>query len=261
LDLAPLTPYNVLGQLNWLNDSESEYDLVFDPDSALEERVIFPFADIECRGLEDLRLVRFKEDGDKVYYGTYTAWNGHEIRPRLLETRDFRTFRSRSLTGSAATDKGMALFPEKIDGKYVMLSRQDKENISIMTSEDISHWEDYQLLMEPEYQFEYAQLGNCGSPLKTDHGWLVLTHGVGPVREYSISAALLDLHEPWKVLGRLDRPLLQAGVSEREGYVPNVVYSCGGMINNGRTFIPYAMSDTRCGFAWIDTESIIDQMK
>lgn len=261
ISLAPLTPFNVLGEYTRSHENSEEYELVFDDDSHLEERVVFPATEIESRGMEDLRLVKFRDGDGSKYFGTYTAWNGNAIQSRLLETDDFRTFSIRSLKGSSATDKGMALFPEKIGEKYAIISRQGGENISIMFSDDLYRWDSHELMMEPRYPFEMAQLGNCGSPVKTEEGWILLTHGVGPVREYTISAVLLDLEDPRKIRARLDRPLIRAGEGEREGYVPNVVYSCGGMVHAGKFFIPYAMSDSRCGFAWIGIDELLNQLK
>ena len=260
IKLTPLTPYNVLGEYIASGDSKTDYDLVFDPDSLLEERVIFPGTSIESMGMEDLRLVKFNDEGRTRYYGTYTAYNGREIQSRLLETEDFCSFRIRSLTGPSASDKGMGLFPEKIDGRYGIISRQGGESISIMFSDDLYKWDKHELLMEPVYPFEMAQIGNCGSPIKTEKGWLLLTHGVGPVREYFISAALLDLKDPTKIISRLDHPLIFAEENEREGYVPNVVYSCGGMISGDKLFIPYAMSDSRYSFAWVETEELLNEL-
>jgi len=260
ITLTPLTPYQVLGAYIQAGKSNTDYNLVFGQDSLIEERTIFPGTAIESMGMEDLRLVKFHDEQGSRYYGTYTAYNGREIQSRLLETDDFLSFRIRSLTGPSASDKGMGLFPEKINGKYAIISRQGGENISIMVSDDLYRWDKHELLMEPLYPFELAQIGNCGSPIKTEKGWLLLTHGVGPVREYYISAVLLDLEEPAKILGRLDHPLIAAEEHEREGYVPNVVYSCGGMICADKLFIPYAMSDSRCGFAWIQTDLLLAEL-
>jgi predicted GH43/DUF377 family glycosyl hydrolase len=260
LKLTPLTPYQVLGEYLQTGANSTDYNITFDKDSLVEERVIFPGTSIESMGMEDLRLVKFQDEDGSRYYGTYTAYNGREIQSRLLETEDFRTFRIRSLTGASASDKGMGLFPEKINGKYAIISRQGGENVSIMFSEDLYRWEKHELLMEPKFHFELAQIGNCGSPIKTDKGWLLLTHGVGPVREYYVSVVLLDLNDPSRIIARLDRPLISAEEQEREGYVPNVVYSCGGMIFADKLFIPYAMSDSRCGFAWIETELLLNEL-
>lgn len=260
IELSELTPYNVTGTYTALGENSEEYDLSFNEDSLLEERVIFPNTEVESRGMEDLRLVLFNDEEGSRYLGTYTAWNGMKIQSRILETNDFKTFRIRSLKGKSASDKGMAVFPEKIDGKYAIISRQGGENISIMFSDDLYRWDEHELLMEPEYPFEMAQLGNCGSPVKTDEGWLLLTHGVGAVREYSISAVLLDLEDPRKLRARMNKPIIIAEGKEREGYVPNVVYSCGGMLHGDKFFIPYAMSDSRCGFAWADTKHLLNEL-
>lgn len=260
ISLTPLTPYQVLGEYIPARGSNNDYNLVFDKDSVIEERVIFPGTSVESMGMEDLRLVKFSDRVGTRYYGTYTAYDGRRIQSRLLETEDFCSFRIRSLAGESASDKGMGLFPEKIGGKYAIISRQGGENISLMFSDDLYHWDNHELLMEPMYPFELAQIGNCGSPIKTDKGWLLLTHGVGPVREYFISAVLLDLEDPARIISRLDHPLIAAEAHEREGYVPNVVYSCGGMIIGDKLFIPYAMSDSRCGFAWINTNELLDEL-
>ena len=195
------------------------------------------------------------------YYGTYTAYNGKHIRTQLIETNDFNIFRIRTLYGAAVSDKGMALFPEKINGKYVMISRQGGEKINIMFSKNLYVWETFQLLMEPRFTWELVQLGNCGSPIKTEKGWLLLTHGVGALRTYVISAILLDLHDPSRLIGRLDKPLIEADESEREGYVPNVVYTCGLMRHDDLLIIPYAVSDSATGFATIELDEILNEMK
>jgi predicted GH43/DUF377 family glycosyl hydrolase len=260
ISLSPLTPYNILAEYIPVRKSSTDYNLVFDQDSLIEERVIFPVTALERMGMEDLRLVKFSDNQGTRFYGTYTAYNGRKIHSRLLETNDFRSFRIRSLTGASASDKGMGLFPEKINGKYAIISRQGGESISIMFSDDLYRWDNHELLMEPHYPFELTQIGNCGSPIKTEKGWLLLTHGVGPVREYFISAALLDLEDPTRIISRLDRPIITAAEHDREGYVPNVVYSCGGMISADKLFIPYAMSDSRCSFAWIETDLLLDEL-
>jgi predicted GH43/DUF377 family glycosyl hydrolase len=212
--------------------------------------------------MEDLRLVDFDDESEnRSYLGTYTAYNGREIKSQLLTTKDFREFHFRALNGKAAKDKGMAIFPEKINGKYGIVSRQGGEAMSIMFSEDLLKWEEFNPLMKPEYPFEISQIGNCGSPVKTDKGWLLLTHGVGPMRQYTISAALLDLENPGKVISRLNRPLLFAEGEEREGYVPNVVYTCGGMRFKDLFYIPYAMSDSMTGFAWLDMNALLNELE
>jgi predicted GH43/DUF377 family glycosyl hydrolase len=260
IKLSALTPYNVLGEFTHVVDSITDYDLIFDQDSILEERVIFPSTLIESMGMEDVRLVKYSDEKGIRYFGTYTAYDGRNIQSRLLETEDFCSFKIRSLTGTSASDKGMGLFPEKINGKYAIISRQGGDSISIMFSDDLYRWDKHQLLMEPKYPFELVQIGNCGSPIKTDKGWLLLTHGVGPVREYFISAVLLDLKDPTRIISRLDHPIISASRYEREGYVPNVVYSSGGMISGDKLFIPYAMSDSRYRFAWIETETLLNEL-
>lgn len=244
-------------------DSEnfSAYDLHSSANISLSEKVIFPSANFECMGMEDLRLVKFIDGENSCYYGTYTAYDGNNIRTMLLETNDFNSFRVRSLNGSAINDKGMALFPEKVNGKFVICSRQGSEKLSIMFSDDLYKWESYQLLREPEFEWEFVQIGNCGSPIKTLKGWLLLTHGVGAMRKYVISAILLDLDDPSKIIGRLAQPMITANEEEREGYVPNVVYTCGMMQHGKWLIIPYAVSDFATVFASIEIDEILNEMK
>lgn len=238
------------------------YDLQFPADLPLSGRVIFPQAACEKNGIEDARFVAFTgEDGRTRYYATYTAYDGKNIAPRLLETDDFLSFKSRILHGPAVANKGMALFPRKINGKYVMLSRQDGENINIMSSEDLYTWREAEKILAPAFPWEFVQLGNCGSPIETEAGWLVLTHGVGPVRQYAIGACLLDLHDPTRVIGRLPQPLLQPEKDEREGYVPNVVYSCGGQIFGKDLILPYAISDYATRFAFVELQPLLQALK
>ena len=239
---------------------DSNYDLE-SPDLPLNEKVIFPTSKTESMGMEDVRLVRFNDYDQSTYYGTYTAYDGDRITSQLLETGDFNTFKIRSLKGSAISDKGMALFPEKINGKYAMISRQGGENMYIMFSDDLYTWNHFQLLMEPHFSWEMVQVGNCGSPVKTDEGWLLLTHGVGPMRTYVISAILLDLKEPSRIVGRLKTPLIEADVTERDGYVPNVVYTCGMLKHGNLLFIPYAASDAMTCFATVDINDLLNEMK
>ncbi len=229
--------------MHWL--AESNYKIDFSPSSAISERIIFPVSPNESNGIEDARFVRFvDDDGSVTYYATYTAYNGRVILPQLIETTDFLDFRVLTLNGRAVQNKGMALFPRRIDGRYAMLSRQDDENLFLMFSDNPHFWSDPQLLQEPERPWELVKLGNCGSPIETDAGWLVITHGVGPMRKYCIGATLLDLHDPGKIIGKLEEPLLKPEGTEREGYVPNVVYSCGSLIHNGRLILPYGLSDS-----------------
>jgi hypothetical protein len=209
---------------------DSNYELGPSSHLPLNEKVIFPNAKAESMGMEDVRFVKFDEGDQSCYYATYTAYNGKHIKTQLIETTDFDVFKIRTLYGAAVADKGMALLPEKVKGKYVMISRQDGERINIMFSEDLYFWENFQVLMEPHFTWEMVQVGNCGSPIKTEKGWLLLTHGVGAMRTYVISAILLDLNDPTIIIGRLEKPLIEADEDEREGYVPNVVYTCGFML-------------------------------
>jgi predicted GH43/DUF377 family glycosyl hydrolase len=249
-----------LNTIKWL--ANSNYKLVFDKKSKISERVIYPVSENESRGIEDARFVQFHdENGDVNYYATYTAYNGYKVLSNLIETKDFLTFNIVTLKGKALRNKGMALFPRKINGKYVMLSRQDGENNYIMFSDSLSYWPNYQILQEPEQPWEFVQIGNCGSPIEINEGWLVLTHGVGPMRQYCIGAILLDKENPEKVIARLVKPLLTPNEKEREGYVPNVVYSCGSMIHNNMLIIPYAMSDITSGIATVYVKDLIDCMK
>jgi len=244
----------------WLADSN--YEVSFHADHLISERVIFPVSKNESRGIEDARFVQFFDDRQEaIYYATYTAYNGTAIMPQLIETKDFITFNVLTLNGKAVKNKGMALFPRKIGGRYVMLSRQDGENNHIMFSDNIHFWQTSHVFQEPKYPWEFIQIGNCGSPLETDKGWIVLTHGVGPMRQYCISAMLLDLENPAKVIARLDEPLLAPHDSEREGYVPNVVYSCGAIIHNDELVIPYAMSDINSGIATVSVGELLRCMR
>jgi predicted GH43/DUF377 family glycosyl hydrolase len=246
--------------IRWLADSN--YEVGFHPDHRISERVIFPVSKNESRGIEDARFVQFFDNRQEAtYYATYTAYNGITILPQLIETMDFIKFNILTLNGKAAQNKGMALFPRKIDGRYAMLSRQDGENNHIMFSDNIHFWQESQIIQEPEYPWEFIQIGNCGSPLETDKGWIVLTHGVGPMRQYCIGAILLDLENPTKIIARLDQPLLAPHEKEREGYVPNVVYSCGAIIHNNELVIPYAMSDINSGIATVAVKELLNRMR
>ena len=246
--------------MRWLADSN--YEVGFHPDHRISERVIFPVSKNESRGIEDARFVQFFNDNGKVvYFATYTAYNGVTILPQLIETKDFIKFNILTLNGKAVKNKGMALFPRKIGGRYAMLSRQDGENNHIMFSDNIHFWQKSQIIQEPEFPWEFMQIGNCGSPLETDEGWIVLTHGVGPMRQYCIGAMLLDLENPTKIIARLDAPLLVPHEKEREGYVPNVVYSCGALIHNNELIIPYAMSDVNSGIATVAVKELLNCMR
>jgi len=239
----------------------SSYVTVFPFDSHLSERVIFPAGPQETHGMEDARFVRFTDnDGSVTYYATYTAFDGYEIVPQLIQTDDFLSFRISTLTGPAAHNKGMALFPRRIGGKYVMLSRRDRENLHLATSTSVEHWADVTDLYKPARPWELLQIGNCGSPIETDAGWLVITHGVGPMRRYAIGALLLDLDDPRRVIGKLREPLLAPEGSEREGYVPNVVYSCGAMINGNDLVLPYGLSDAAVGIAIISVPELLTEI-
>jgi predicted GH43/DUF377 family glycosyl hydrolase len=242
--------------------AKSNYEIRFSPDQSLSERAIFPYSPTEMNGIEDARFVQFHDDdGHARYYATYTAFDGKVVLPQLLETEDFDSFRISTLNGPEVMNKGLALFPRKIDGMYAMLSRQDGENIYIMYSDMLHFWYTKQLLMKPTFPWEYVQVGNCGSPIETDQGWLVLTHGVGAMRKYSMGAILLDLNDPTRVIGRLGEPLLSPNETEREGYVPNVIYSCGGVVHNDELIIPYAMSDYASTFATVPLKTVLDKMQ
>ena len=233
---------HTLDAIQWLADSN--YEVRFSEKLAISERIIFPVSTNETNGIEDARFVRFvDDDGSVTYYATYTAYNGHDILPQLLETNDFLHFRVLTLNGNAVQNKGMALFPRRIGGRYAMLSRQDNENRFIMFSDSPHHWSDPQVIVRPCEMWESVKIGNCGSPIETEAGWVVITHGVGPMRKYCIGAVLLDLNDPTKVIGRLSDPLLSPEGNDREGYVPNVVYSCGSMLHGDKLILPFAVSD------------------
>ena len=244
----------------WL--ARSNYEVIFRPDELISERVIFPVSENESAGIEDARFVRF-EDDDKsiIYYATYTAYNGFDILPQILETTDFLTFRMHTISGKAAQNKGMALFPRKINGKFAMLSRQDGVNNYIMFSDSVRHWDEAELLQEPVHPLEFVQVGNCGSPVETSEGWLALFHGVGPMRRYSVWAELLDLDDPSQVISRLDEPILTPDEHERDGYVPNVVYTCGSMIHRDTLIIPYGIADQRCRVASVSISELLSRLK
>jgi predicted GH43/DUF377 family glycosyl hydrolase len=241
--------------------AKSNYAFTFSPDQSLAERAIFPYSPSQTNGIEDSRFVQFTEDDGSVhYYATHTAFDGRVTLPELLETDDFVRFRINTLNGPEVRNKGLALFPRKINGHYAMLSRQDGENIYLMYSDMLHFWYTKQLIAKPTFPWEYVQLGNCGSPIETEAGWLVLTHGVGPVRKYSMGAFLLDREDPSRLIGRLSEPLLAPNENEREGYVPNVVYSCGGAIHNGQLIIPYAMSDYASTFATVPVDQLLAKL-
>lgn len=243
----------------WL--ARSNYEMVFRPDHPISERVIFPVSESERKGIEDARFVRFvDDDGEVMYLATYTAYNGERILPHLMGTRDFLSFKVITLNGKEAQGKGMALFPRKIHGKYAMLSRQDGESNTIMFSDNLHFWQEAQLLQKPTLPFEFIQMGNGGSPIETPEGWLVLTHGVGPMRTYSLGIELLDLEDPTRIISRIKEPILTPNEFDREGYVPNVVYSCGGMIHQDELIIPYASADQRCGIATLSVPELMARL-
>ena len=232
------------------------------PDSSLSGTVLFPMTAAQRNGLEDLRLVEFThDDGSVEWMGTYTAYNGATIRSELLRTPDFRTFTLAPMNGPAARNKGMAMFPRKIGGEYMMIGRQDGENLFLLKSRSIDEWSEGELLLAPEHPWEMVQIGNCGSPIELDEGWLVLTHGVGAMRKYSIGAVLLDKEDPLKVIGRMTQPLLSPADEDREGYVPNVVYSCGGIKHGELLFIPYGVADSSVAFAFVPIAALLASMR
>jgi len=243
----------------WL--ANSNYTLQFDETSNVSERVIFPSSENESRGIEDARFVKYFDDnGDVTYYATYTAYNGFNILPQLIKTKDFLNFSIMTLNGKAVQNKGMALFPRKVNGLYAMLSRQDGENNFIMFSDHLHFWQESKMIQEPTKPWEFIQIGNCGSPIEIKEGWLVLTHGVGPMRQYAIGVILLDLNDPTKLIAHLDEPLLTPNKTEREGYVPNVIYSCGGLIHEQKLIISYAMSDISAGMATVNLKELLASM-
>jgi predicted GH43/DUF377 family glycosyl hydrolase len=242
--------------VRWL--AESNYEIHFDPALAPAERIIFPISSNESNGMEDARFVRFvEEDASVIYYATYTAYNGRAILPQLLETTDFLHFRAVTLNGQAVQNKGMAFFPRRINGRYAMISRQDDENLFLMYSDNPHFWTDPQVLRKPAEAWESVKIGNCGSPIETEAGWLVISHGVGPMRKYCIGAMLLDLNDPSKVIGHLSEPLITARENEREGYVPNVVYTCGALVHGNHLILPYGLSDTASTIATIELAPLL----
>ena len=250
----------LFNQITWL--ASANYELEFSLDTNISERVIFPVSVNEKNGIEDARFVKFvDESGEINYYATYTAYDGHTILPKMLKTSDFYHFKISPLHGEIAVNKGMALFPRKINGKYAMLCRLDGSNNYIAFSDHLTIWREAKLLQKPKYPWEFIQIGNGGSPIETEAGWLVITHGVGPMREYALGASLFDIDRPEKEIGRLKSPLLIPNAKEREGYVPNVVYTCGSMVHNEQLLIPYAMSDYASSYASINLEELLKALK
>lgn len=248
-----------LERVLWL--ANSYYEIRFSLDTDISDRVIFPYSEAEKKGIEDARFVKFThDDGSVVYYATYTAYDGVAIQPKLLLTGDFYHFKIMPLYGHGAQNKNLALFPRKINGKYAMISRIDGINNYIMYSDNINIWENAQILQQPKYPWEFVQMGNCGSPIETDKGWLLITHGVGPMRTYSLGASLLKLDDPAVEIGRLKEPLLTPNKDEREGYVPNVLYSCGALVHNGDLIIPYGLSDYASGFATVPLKKLLNKI-
>lgn len=247
--------YNILSKVN------TSYELHFSADSLLSERIIFPVTSTEKNGIEDARFVKFtEEDGTFFYIGTYTAYDGTFITPQLIITDDFCHFKIRPLHGKAAVNKNLALFPRRINGQYAMISRIDGMNNYLMFSDDLYMWDDATLLQQPKYPWEFIQVGNAGSPIETEKGWLIITHGVGAMRKYCLGASLFDLNEPMIELGRLKEPFLIPNEDERDGYVPNVVYSCGSIIHNGKLVIPYAVSDYASSFATVQLDELLNEI-
>jgi len=242
--------------------ARSNYEVQFQADQELSERVLFPATPSQSNGIEDARFVHFRnDDGSYFYYATFTAYDGRAIMSQLVETSDFLRFCFITLNGKAVENKGMALFPRKINGLYAMLSRQDGENISLMFSDNVHFWNERKVILRPKFPWELIQIGNCGSPIETDAGWLVLSHGVGPVRKYCIGAFLLDRDDPGRVISRLRRPLIQPDKAEREGYVPNVVYTCGWILRDGELIIPYGLADHATGFATVRLNELLAAME
>lgn len=258
-DLDPVLVSDTVRMIHWLSDSS--YEVVFDASIPITERLISPAAPSESRGMEDARFVRFvDDDGDLTYYATYTAYDGVRVLPQLIETEDFRHFRMSTMSGPTAYHKGIALFPRKVGGDYAAVSRHDQETTFVMRSDSLRHWGNAEAVLVPEQGWEAIQTGNCGSPLETGAGWLLITHGVGPMRRYVLGAVLLDLDEPTKVLGRLTTPLLEPTEDESVGYVPDVVYSCGSMIFDDHLVLPYGYADHGIRVATVPVAQILDEM-
>jgi predicted GH43/DUF377 family glycosyl hydrolase len=244
----------------WL--AHSNYELEFSPDADLSERVIFPVSENESRGIEDARFVRFSyPDGRIAYYATYTAYNGFRVLPQLIETTDFRHFKMNTLNGRCVQNKGMALFPRKVGKQFMMASRLDGENIYLLKSDNIHFWNESKLIHGPKLPWEFIQVGNCGSPIETEEGWILLTHGVGPMRQYWLGALLLDLEDPERVIGVLNEPLLVPNADERDGYVPNVLYSCGALRHEDHLIVPYAVSDSHSSIATVSIPELLALLK
>ncbi|ONF95846.1 glycoside hydrolase family 130 protein [Sphingomonas jeddahensis] len=264
LKLAPEPPFATAADAHGIDGPEMPTGPVTvhrNRDSTLSGTVIFPITEAQAKGLEDLRLVHFThDDGSTEWLGTYTAYNGSRIQSELMRTRDFRAFDLVPMTGSAARNKGIALFPRPVNGEYLSIGRQDGENLYLLRSDRLDHWDDGELILTPAFPWELVQIGNCGPPIEVDEGWLLLTHGVGAMRKYSIGAALLDKNDPSKVLGRTREPILAAADQDREGYVPNVVYTCGAMRHGDKLFMPYGIADSSVGFAFVEISKLLALM-
>jgi predicted GH43/DUF377 family glycosyl hydrolase len=264
LRLAPEPPFATATDVHGWGDDQMPNGPVTvhrHRDSTLSGTVIFPITQAQSKGLEDMRIVQFThDDGALEWIGTYTAYDGSGIQSELMRTRDFRAFDLVPMTGSAARNKGMALFPRKVGGQYMMIGRQDGENLFLLKSDSLTHWDDGEKILTPVYPWELVQIGNCGPPIEVDEGWLLLTHGVGAMRKYSIGAALLDKNDPSKVLGRTRQPILAAKDQDREGYVPNVVYSCGAIRHGDSLFLPYGIADSSIGFAFVKISELLAAM-
>ena len=264
LKLAPEPPFATATEMLDRPDAVpvGEVTVCRHRDSTLSGTVIFPITKAQSNGLEDLRITHFTHgDGGKEWIGTYTAYNGSVIQSELMRTRDFRAFDLVPMTGGAARNKGMALFPRKVGDQYMMIGRSDGENLFLLTSDTLTHWDDGARILTPVYPWELVQIGNCGPPIELDEGWLLLTHGVGAMRKYSIGAALLDKDDPSRVLARSRVPILAAKDQDREGYVPNVVYSCGATRHRDMLFLPYGIADSSIGFAFVPISEMLAAME
>ena len=262
-ELMPRPPFSVAASetIRATQDNDFVTTVTRFEEATLSGTIIFPFTQQQRNGLEDLRLVRMQGDDEGLYFGTYTAFSGTSIASEVMMTRDFRTFELRPIKGPAARNKGMAPFPRKIDGAYAMIGRQDGESLFYLRSDDLLTWGEGEPLLAPLYPWELVQIGNCGAPIELDEGWLLLTHGVGAMRKYSIGAALLDKADPSRVLARTAHPIVSSSDEDREGYVPNVVYTCGAMAHGRRLFMPYGVSDSSVAFGFIDLDELLGSMR
>ncbi|MEW2328640.1 glycoside hydrolase family 130 protein [Micromonospora chersina] len=256
--LSRSTGPGTLEQLRRTN--AASYATTFPADTALHQRVLWPATPAESNGMEDARFVRFSDESGPVYRATYTAYDGRRIATRALASSDLRRFEITPMCGPGARNKGVALFPRTVGGRHLALCRADGETLGLTCLNGENRWQTPVPLHAPRDGWELIQVGNCGSPVETDAGWLVLTHGVGPMRRYSIGALLLDLHRPERVVAQLPGALLSPDEADRDGYVPNVVYSCGGLVHDGELWLPYGASDARVGFATVPVVALIAAM-